>query len=308
MANRIIEGYAILWNVSYPMGGYMETIHPDALKNADLTDIKVLRDHNQSLLLGRNASGTLKTMIDQTGLFFRVTVPDSSLGNETADLVARRDLSQCSWGFTSDENEDSTWTQGPSGVPRRTIMHVHKVYDISLVTFPANPMTKAWTSEARSEDPAHVPDIEPYQSVLNHIENSRSTTMQPEFRSKAKTGANIPFYECNTLQIQNEARHSVMAKAREIATGKKDDPTPEKDGRAELAARQAKVAFLQEKHAKEYHEAGERYTKEHEAALEREEAKKRPISNERMAEINAKMRLLADRERQQSTPKIITSW
>ena len=299
MANRIIEGYAILWGVSYPMSGYMETIHKDALKAADLSDIKLLRDHNQSLLLGRNVSGTLKIMIDQTGLFFRATVPDSSLGNETADLVERRDLSQCSWGFTSDENKDSHWTQGPSGVPRREIMHVHKVYDISLVTFPANPMTKAWTSTAtvRSDDPAYVPDIEPYKNVLDHIENSRSTTMQPEFRSKGKTGANVPFYECNTLQIQNEARHSVMAKAREIATGKKEDPAPEKDGRVSLAEKQAKVAELQARHEKEYQEM-----------LEREEAKKRPISNERMAEINAKMRQLAKRERQQSTPKIITSW
>lgn len=294
MANRIIEGYAILWNVSYPMGGYMESIHPDALKNADLTDIKFLRDHNQSLLLGRNASGTLKTMIDQTGLFFRVTVPDSSLGNETADLVTRRDLSQCSWGFTSDENKDSTWTQGPSGVPRRTIMHVHKVYDISLVTFPANPMTKAWTSEARSEDPAHVPDIEPYQNVLDHIENSR--TMQ--IRSKAKTGANVPFYECNTLQIQNEARHSVMAKAREIATGKKDDPEKEKDGRAELAARQAKVAELMARHEKDY-----------QAFQDREEAKKVPVSAERMAYIREKNRLLADRVHREGRPsQIITNW
>ncbi len=288
----------------------METIHPDALKNADLTDIKFLRDHNQSLLLGRNVSGTLKIMIDQTGLFFRATVPDSSLGNETADLVERRDLSQCSWGFTSDENKDSVWTQGPSGVPRREIMHVHKVYDLSLVTFPANPMTKAWTSAAtvRSDDQAYVPDIESYKNVLDHIEHSRSTTMQTEIRSKGKLGANVPFYECNTLQIQNEARHSVMVKAREIATGKKDDPAPEKDGRAELAARQAKVAYLQEKHAKEYQEAGERYTKQHEEFLEREAAKKIPVSADRMAYIKERNRQLEERERLQSTPKIITSW
>ena len=100
-----------------------------------------------------------------------------------------------------------------------------------------------------------------------------------------------------------------MAKAREIATGKKDDPAPEKDGRAELAARQAKVAFLQEKHAKEYAEAGERYAKEHEEFLEREAAKKIPVSAERMAYIREKTRLLADRVHREGRPsQIITNW
>ena len=307
--NRIVEGYALLFNVEYPMGSYTESIAPQALSFTDMTDVRLLRDHISNLLLARNASSTLKLMVDKTGLFFRATLPDSALGNETADLLERRDLSQCSFGFML-EDSGSVWTNGPNGVPRRTIVAINKVLDVSLVTYPASPMTKAWISDVRSEGRNSVPEIESYDTILHHIEKSQNMELKSaNYRAGSKTeSSNAPFYECASHQVNNEARALVLKKAREIATGKKDDPAPEKDWRADLAQKQAYIAELKARHDKEYQEAGERHTKDHEAALEREAAKKRPISNEQQAYINARMSHLAERERQQRTPKIITEW
>ena len=129
--------------------------------------------------------------------------------------------------------------------------------------------------------------------------------MQTEIRSKAKNdvapdkvSSNAPFYECCSPNILNSARTAVFARARQVAKGKEDkQPDQEVDWRADLAEKMAKAAELKKRHEADYL-----------SFCEREAAKKRPISNEKMAEINAKMRQLAERERQQNSPKLITNW
>ena len=238
------------------MGEYVEIIDPTALDFADMTDIRLLRDHISNLLLARNTSDTLKIQKDQTGLFFRATMPDTALGNDTSTLVQRRDLSQCSWGFWLSD-KDSVWTYNKtSGQPTRRVMRVEKVFDISLTTYAANPMTKAWISEARSEARDFVPDIEPYQNVLDHIENSKNM-VHTENRAKSKTeSSNAPFYECASNQVQNAQRAAVLAKAREIrAAHSKTEKPATGDWRADLAARQKQLAEMQERHEREYAES-----------------------------------------------------
>ena len=129
--------------------------------------------------------------------------------------------------------------------------------------------------------------------------------MQTEIRSKAKdevapdkVSSNAPFYECCSPNIINSARAAVFARARQVAKGKEDkQPDQEVDWRADLAEKMAKAAELQKRHEADY------------LAWQEREAKKRtPISDKRMEEINAKMRNLAERERQQNSPKLITNW
>ena len=296
MANKIIEGYALLWNISYPMSGYIERIDSQALSTADLSDVRLLRDHNASLLLARNTTTTLRLQIDGTGLYFRATLPDTALGEETAELIARGDLSQMSWGFTLEETAD-VWTKSPAGVPIRTIKKVLKVYDVSPVTYPANPATKVWASRAEAQN-GETPEIEQYSEVLNYIQQQNSdSTMKHEVRSKGKESSFSPFYECASHQVNNEARAKVLRKAKEVAGIK--EPEPENgDWKSDLEAKQKYIAELQARNEREYAEF-----------LKREAAKKQPVSWEQTQAMIRKTQQTVDRVRREGRPsQIITSW
>ena len=118
--NRMCEGYALVFNWEYSMGQYLESIAPEALDKTDCSDIAFLREHQAGQLLARNTSSTLKLQVDGVGLFIRATLPDTSLGRETATLIERGDLSKMSFGFLVGEN-DSLWRTGTDGIPRRRI-------------------------------------------------------------------------------------------------------------------------------------------------------------------------------------------
>jgi HK97 family phage prohead protease len=300
---RICEGYALVFNFEYSMGTYLESISPEALDNCDFSDVVLLREHQAGQLLARNTAGTLKLQVDGTGLFMRATLPKTSLGNESLALIERGDLSAMSFGFIVGE-KDSLWRTGEDGIPRRRIIRIPKIFDVSAVCWPANPATGIFMSTVECHTGDIPPDIESYQSVLNQIERSKTNTMQKQIRSKAdeaapeKFSANAPQYECCAPNVINSARAAVFARARQVAKGKEaEQPEKEIDWRADVAEKLAKSIELKKRHEADYL-----------AWQQNEAAKKQPIPNERMVEINAKMRQLADREKERNRPKLITSW
>ena len=136
-----VQGYALLWDVKYVMGEYVESVSRGALAGADMSEVKLLVDHDFSLLLASTGGGTLKLTIDNKGLFFKASLPMTDVGVYTAEMVSRRDLTQTSWGFTLDKKSGSNWSTLESGVAYRVITKVNKLWDVSICTYPANPKT-----------------------------------------------------------------------------------------------------------------------------------------------------------------------
>lgn len=138
-----IRGYALKWNQRYNMGWFTEEIHRDALKTADMADVRALLNHDPNIVLGRTTAGTLRVMQDDTGLMYEIELPDTQAGRDLAHSIERGDISQSSWGFTLRVDENSTgdeW-QRTDGKDHRIIKSVKQVWDVSPVTFPANPNT-----------------------------------------------------------------------------------------------------------------------------------------------------------------------
>lgn len=138
-----IRGYALKWNQRYDMGWFTEEIHRDALKGADMSDVRALLNHDANFVLGRTTAGTLRLLQDDTGLLYEIDLPDTQTGRDLAHSIERGDISQSSWGFTlrvDDDGEGQTWKR-ENGKDIRTITSVKKVFDVSPVTFPANPDT-----------------------------------------------------------------------------------------------------------------------------------------------------------------------
>lgn len=136
-----LEGYACVTESAYPMrdwlGGYDEIVRSGAFTKTllDQDDVRLLVNH-AGIPLARTKSGTLQLREDQTGL--HVLAPDldgdSSLVRDIRSAMARGDLDEMSFAF---EVIRQTWSPDFS---QRDI-HEVRLFDVSVVTYPANPAT-----------------------------------------------------------------------------------------------------------------------------------------------------------------------
>lgn len=140
----IIRGYAALFNsLSEDLGGFREQISVGAFAEAiGNSDVRALINHDANLVLGRNKSGTLTMREDASGLYIEVVPPDTQASRDLMALMRRGDVNQMSFAFTV-AREDQTWTRDGTGPWLRTIKKVSRLYDVSVVTYPAYPSTTA---------------------------------------------------------------------------------------------------------------------------------------------------------------------
>lgn len=139
-----LTGYAARFNLfSDDLGGFKEIIRPGAFVNALAAgnDVRLLINH-EGLPLARSASGTLRLSEDDKGLGIVAdldrTDPDVQ---RVLPKMARRDLTQMSFAFTVAKGGDNWRTEGERTI--REINKIERLYDVSLVTFPAYPQTAA---------------------------------------------------------------------------------------------------------------------------------------------------------------------
>lgn len=161
--DNVVEGYALKFNKeSRNLGGFIETISPEALQGVDLSDVRCFLDHDSGKLLGRTSSGTLTLNVDEVGLHFRCALPNTTVGKDALELVKRGDLTQCSFGFNVKKD---AWSKrdGESGMLNRTIKQIGNLFEISLVSIPAYDDTDV-TVASRS-----------MESVVNELEKEQLT-------------------------------------------------------------------------------------------------------------------------------------
>jgi len=141
-----ITGYiAKFGKWSLDLGGFREKIKVGAFDEAvEKSDVRCLKNHDINLLLGRTSSGTLRLKTNSVGLNFEDDVPDTNTGKDTVTEIRRRDITGCSFSFTTAEDD---WKYLEDGSVERTIIKVGELFDVGPVTYPAYPDT---TVAARS--------------------------------------------------------------------------------------------------------------------------------------------------------------
>lgn len=139
-----IRGYAAVFgNLSDDLGGFREQISAGAFADAiSRDDVRALINHDPNLVLGRNRAGTLVMREDGNGLAVEITPPDTQAARDLVALMERGDVSQMSFAFTVSK-EDQSWERSGSGPWIRTIRKVARLFDVSVVTYPAYPSTSA---------------------------------------------------------------------------------------------------------------------------------------------------------------------
>ena len=152
--NYIVEGYATTFGDSYELyrdGNYivMETVDRDAFKNTDMSDVVFQIDH-EGRVYARTRNESLKLEIDEHGLKTRTDLGLTSSARTIYEDIDAGLYDRMSFAFTvkkdsytEEEKDDGTI------VLTRSILEVGKLYDVSAVSFPANPYTDI---SARSKD------------------------------------------------------------------------------------------------------------------------------------------------------------
>jgi hypothetical protein len=153
-----LVGYAALFNSeSKDLGGFRERIAPGAFTRSlnEGADVKCLKNHNVSELLGRTKNNTLSLEQDDRGLKFRCVLnPESQAHRDLHAAIKRGDMDECSFAFTVPEGGD-VWDEATdeNGVRyvRRTLRDVN-LLDVSAVTYPAYNTTSVSARAATMPD------------------------------------------------------------------------------------------------------------------------------------------------------------
>ena len=140
-----ITGTPIVFDQDTDMGWYQERIDHQALAGADLKDVRFLIGHNTSMIpLARsrnnNENSTMQMVVTDRGMEIRVDLDTENNAEARAlySAVKRGDMSGMSFMFIVDGD---SWEDIDTDYPKRTIMSIRKVFEVSAVAFPAYEQT-----------------------------------------------------------------------------------------------------------------------------------------------------------------------
>lgn len=131
-----VEGYFAVFNDTYKVWeGATESIAPGAFAESVSGDVRALYNHNDDLILGRTAAGTLELREDSHGLWGRIKLNRNDTDAMNAyERIKRGDITGCSFGFNI-ESEETEY--GEDGSVHWTITKVNPLYEVSPCVFPA---------------------------------------------------------------------------------------------------------------------------------------------------------------------------
>lgn len=140
-----IKGYAVVFN-SPETYGYTEVISDKALDEADMSDVVLRYNHNDSfMVLARTRNKSLKLEKDDKGLMIDATLQDDITDHRNIFNAIKSGLiDKQSFAFSVEEDEYDYDTD------TRTITKIGKLYDVSVVDQPFYNATDV--SVARNEN------------------------------------------------------------------------------------------------------------------------------------------------------------
>lgn len=142
----VVRGYASTFETYtlFSIDGvdYKERIERGAFAGADMRDVVFLFNH-EGQVMARSKNGTLEVGEDEKGLWIKADLGSTSRSKEMYDEIRSGLIDQMSFAFVVAPDGEHYERDSHT----RVITRVKKVYDVSAVTYPANPDT---TISARS--------------------------------------------------------------------------------------------------------------------------------------------------------------
>ena len=184
-----ITGTPIVYEQKTDMGWYEEVIDAKAMDGCDLKDVRFLVGHNtQGIPLARsrnnNEHSTMQLIPRMEQMNIRVILDTENNAEAKAlwSATRRGDISGMSFMMVVDRDKD-VWTDIESDYPKRRIMSIKKVLEVSAVAFPAYEQTSIQcASEGSPLDSARAS----LESAKQKLAEERAAAEAAEDEAKAK--------------------------------------------------------------------------------------------------------------------------
>ena len=138
--NYMVEGYASTFDpyklLSIDGVDYYERIEPTAFDEADLSDVVFRVDH-EGRVYARSSAGSVEIWHDENGLGQRTDLGRTQKARELFADIEAGNYPQMSFAFVVADDGDHF----DKATHTRVIERIAKVFDVSPVSFPANPNT-----------------------------------------------------------------------------------------------------------------------------------------------------------------------
>lgn len=172
----IIEGRPVVFNSKTDMGWYDEIIMPEALNDCDLRDVRLCLNHDTSYVYARsrnnNENSSMQLFVDENGLGFRAKLDlNSPKAKDYYIAIVRKDMDKMSFMFVVDRDE---WENIDSEHPTRYIRAISRIFEISMVTFPAYDSTSIQAASKTDDTLENVRrSLESAKAEARAIENKK---------------------------------------------------------------------------------------------------------------------------------------
>lgn len=140
-----VEGYATTFEDPYILfedydgWKYVEIIDRHALDDCDMSDVIFQYDH-EGRVYARNTNNTLYFEPNDHGLFIAADLSKTSLSRQMYEDIAVGNVTRMSWAFIPVEEQYSEDRENKVFTTR--ITRVKKMFDVSCVSYPADPNTE----------------------------------------------------------------------------------------------------------------------------------------------------------------------
>ena len=165
----LVRGYFTTFGEEYElMPDWFEQVDAHALDGADMNDV-VFQVNHEGTPMARQRNGSLKIRVDTHGGWCEADLGGCREGRDLYESIKNGLIVEMSFGFRI-ADEGIEWTEDEDGTIHSTIRHIKTVYDVSAVTFPANPGTEI---SARSYLDGVIEARRKQQEVLRRAEDVR---------------------------------------------------------------------------------------------------------------------------------------
>tara|TARA_R110002167_G_scaffold123083_4_gene301949 strand:- start:1283 stop:1900 length:618 start_codon:yes stop_codon:yes gene_type:complete len=179
-----VTGYAALFNTDSRDLGFRETISTRAFDGRLEDNVILTFNHDANLLLDRNIGGTLKLSVDERGLKYDATLPNTTTGKDVAELMKRGLLYESSFAFTVEEDD---WSKD-GDTTRRQINKIGRLVDVSIVGVAAYADTNvALRSKETFENNIKKEEVsEVKQEIEESFDDSKLNLLSNELKLKKR--------------------------------------------------------------------------------------------------------------------------
>lgn len=184
---RTVRGYAAVYDTPWndwliEQTGYVEKVAHGAFRKA-LTrspNVPLLWQHDRDSMLATTRSKTLRLKDDAKGLYFEGDLPNTQLGNDVRELIARGDVRGMSYGIATLPSDSRMERSQP---PVRVVTNAQRLLDVTLTYEPAYEST---TVDLRTQGFAAIPLQELLDGTEAQVEHAAGDTASLEAAELAR--------------------------------------------------------------------------------------------------------------------------